>query len=281
MANEPLIRLSAFLGVFTVVAIWEFLSPRRKLNTSKTIRWISNISITLIGTAVVRGLFPVLAVTFAANGPTMGLLHQVPLPFFVRVIIGILALDLIIYGQHVMFHSTPLLWRLHMMHHADMDIDVTTGLRFHPVEIILSMGIKLAAILLVGPPVLAIILFEILLNATSMFNHGNIHLPAGLDRLLRFFVVTPDMHRVHHSVVILETNSNFGFNLPWWDRLFGTYRAQPAAGHKEMVLGLSQFRNQKRLSLPWLLALPFIGKTGSYPMMLRRGREPVVTRKVK
>ena len=281
MANEPLIRLSAFLGVFTVVAIWEFLSPRRKLITSKTIRWISNISITLIGTVVVRGLFPVLAVTFAANGPTMGLLHQVPLPFFVRVIIGILALDLIIYGQHVMFHSTPLLWRLHMMHHADLDIDVTTGLRFHPVEIILSMGIKLAAILLVGPPVLAIILFEILLNATSMFNHGNIHLPAGLDRLLRFFVVTPDMHRVHHSVVILETNSNFGFNLPWWDRLFGTYRAQPAAGHKDMVMGLSQFRDPKRLSLPWLLALPFIGKTGSYPMILRRGREPVVTRKDK
>jgi len=261
------------------VAIWEYLSPRRKLDTPKTIRWVSNISITLIGTAVVRGLFPVLAVTFAASGSTIGLLHQVPLPFFVRVFIGILALDLIIYGQHVMFHSIPLLWRLHMMHHADLDIDVTTGLRFHPVEIILSMGIKLAAILLIDPPVLAIILFEILLNATSMFNHGNIRISAGMDRLLRLFVVTPDMHRVHHSVVILETNSNFGFNLPWWDRLFGTYRAQPAAGHIEMVLGLSQFRDPKRLSLPWLLALPFIGKTGSYPMVLRRGREPVVTRK--
>jgi sterol desaturase/sphingolipid hydroxylase (fatty acid hydroxylase superfamily) len=281
MAHEPFIRLVVFLGVFTAVAIWESLSPRRKLDTSKNLRWISNISITLIGTAVVRGLFPVLAVTFAANESTMGLLHQVPLPFFVRVFLGVLALDLIIYGQHVMFHSIPLLWRLHMMHHADLDMDVTTGLRFHPVEIVLSMGIKLAAILLVGPPVLAVILFEILLNATSMFNHGNIRMPADLDSLLRLFVVTPDMHRVHHSVVILETNSNFGFNLPWWDRLFGTYRAQPAAGHDDMILGLSQFRNPQRLTLPWLLALPFIGKTGSYPMLLHRGREPVVTRKDK
>jgi sterol desaturase/sphingolipid hydroxylase (fatty acid hydroxylase superfamily) len=281
MAHEPFIRLAVFLGVFTAVAIWESLSPRRKLDTSKNLRWISNISVTLIGTAVVRGLFPVLAVTFAANESTMGLLHQVPLPFFVRVVIGVLALDLIIYGQHVMFHSIPLLWRLHMMHHADLDMDVTTGLRFHPVEIVLSMGIKLAAILLVGPPVLAVILFEILLNATSMFNHGNIRMEAGLDSLLRLFVVTPDMHRVHHSVIILETNSNFGFNLPWWDRLFGTYRAQPAAGHDDMVLGLSQFRNPQRLTLPWMLALPFIGKTGSYPILLHRGREPVVTRKDK
>ena len=275
MVHEPLIRLTAFLGVFIAVAIWESLSPRRQLNTSKASRWFSNISITLIGTSLVRSLFPILAVTFSANETTIGLLHQVPLPFFIRVIIGILALDLIIYGQHVLFHSIPLLWRLHMMHHADLDIDVTTGLRFHPVEIILSMGLKLLAILLVGPPVLAVILFEILLNATSMFNHGNIRMPAGLDRLLRLFVVTPDMHRIHHSVIIVETNSNFGFNLPWWDRLFGTYRVQPAAGHSDMVLGLSQFRDPTRLTLPWLLILPFTGKPGSYPMLLKRGREPV------
>jgi sterol desaturase/sphingolipid hydroxylase (fatty acid hydroxylase superfamily) len=281
MVHEPLIRLTAFLGVFIAVAIWESLSPRRQLNTSKASRWFSNISITLIGTSIVRSLFPILAVTFAANETTIGLLHQAPLPFFIRVIIGILALDLIIYGQHVLFHSIPLLWRLHMMHHADLDIDVTTGLRFHPVEIILSMGLKLLAILLVGPPVLAVILFEILLNATSMFNHGNIRMPAGLDRLLRLFVVTPDMHRIHHSVIIVETNSNFGFNLPWWDRLFGTYRVQPAAGHNDMALGLSQFRDPKRLSLLWLIILPFTGPTGSYPMMLRRGREPVIRRKDK
>jgi sterol desaturase/sphingolipid hydroxylase (fatty acid hydroxylase superfamily) len=281
MANEPFIRLAAFLGVFAAVAAWESLSPRRRLNTSKASRWISNISITVVGTAVVRGIFPVLAVTFAANAPSMGILQLVPLPFFIKVIAGVLALDLIIYGQHVMFHSIPLLWRLHMMHHADLDVDVTTGLRFHPVEILLSMIIKLAAILLFGPPVVAVILFEILLNATSMFNHGNIRMGGSLDRLLRLFVVTPDMHRVHHSVVILEANSNFGFNLPWWDRLFGTYRAQPAAGHTDMVLGLSQFRDPQRLTLLWLLALPFTGKTGSYPMLLRRGREPVVTRKDK
>jgi sterol desaturase/sphingolipid hydroxylase (fatty acid hydroxylase superfamily) len=279
MANEPLIRLAAFLGIFAVMVTWESIAPRRQLNTSKTIRWISNISITLLGTAIVRGLFPVLAVTFLANGASIGILHQVPLPFFVKVLIGIISLDLIIYGQHLIFHSIPLLWRLHMVHHADLDIDVTTGLRFHPIEIILSLGIKLAAILIVGPPLLAVVLFEIILNATSMFNHSNIRIPAVVDRLLRLFVVTPDMHRVHHSVVILETNSNFGFNLPWWDRLFGTYRAQPAAGHEEMTLGLSQFREQQRLTLPWLLVLPFIGKTGSYPMLLRRGREPVVTRK--
>jgi sterol desaturase/sphingolipid hydroxylase (fatty acid hydroxylase superfamily) len=279
MANEPLIRLAAFLGIFAVMVTWESIAPRRQLNTSKTVRWISNISITLLGTAIVRGLFPVLAVTFLANGASIGILHQVPLPFFVKVLIGIISLDLIIYGQHLIFHSIPLLWRLHMVHHADLDIDVTTGLRFHPIEIILSLGIKLAAILIVGPPLLAVVLFEIILNATSMFNHSNIRIPAVVDRLLRLFVVTPDMHRVHHSVVILETNSNFGFNLPWWDRLFGTYRAQPAAGHEEMTLGLSQFREQQRLTLPWLLVLPFIGKTGSYPMLLRRGREPVVTRK--
>ena len=281
MANEPFIRLAAFFGVFLAVAAWESLSPRRQLNTAKTIRWISNLSITLLGTAIVRGLFPVLAVTFAADNSSMGLLNQVSMPLIPKVLIGILALDLIIYGQHVMFHSVPLLWRLHMMHHADLDMDVTTGLRFHPVEIILSLGIKYAAILLIGPPVLAVILFEILLNGTAMFNHGNIRMPAGMDRLLRVFVVTPDMHRVHHSVVILETNSNFGFNLPWWDRLFGTYRAQPAAGHEGMALGLSQFRDPERLTLPWLLALPFIGKPGSYPMLLRRGREPMVTRKNK
>ena len=161
-----------------------------------------------------------------------------------------------------------------MMHHADLDVDVTTGLRFHPIEVFLSMGIKIGAVIIIGPPVLAVVLFEILLNGTSMFNHGNIHMSHGLDRFLRLIVVTPDMHRVHHSVVIKETNSNFGFNFPWWDRMFGTYRAQPAAGHESMAIGLSQFRDQKRLSLPWMLALPFIGKPGAYPIF-RKGRKPV------
>ena len=273
MANEPFIRLAAFFGIFLAVAIWEFLSPRRQLTSSKPLRWVSNISITLLGTALVRGLFPVLAVTIAANEPSPGVLNQLFLPPFLKVFIGILALDLIIFLQHIMFHAVPLLWRLHMMHHADLDIDVTTGLRFHPIEVMLSMGIKIAAIIIIGPPVLAVVLFEILLNGTSMFNHGNIHISSGVDKFLRLLIVTPDMHRVHHSVVIRETNSNFGFNFPWWDRIFATYRAQPAAGHKEMVIGLSQFRDQKRLTFPWMLALPFIGKPGEYSLT-QRGRKP-------
>jgi len=267
MINEASIRLMAFLGIFAVVAAWESISPRRKPITSKISRWFSNISITLIGTVIVRTLFPVLAVTLAANGTSSGVLNQVTFPYALKVLFGVLALDLIIYGQHVLFHSIPLLWRLHMMHHADLDIDVTTGLRFHPIEVMLSMGIKIGAVVVIGPPVTAIILFEILLNGTSMFNHGNIRMPPGVDRILRLIVVTPDMHRVHHSVVIKETNSNFGFNFPWWDRIFKTYRDQPAAGHEKMTIGLSQFRDAKKLTLPWLLALPFVGKPGSYPII--------------
>ena len=273
MANESFIRLTAFFGIFIAVAIWESLSPRRQLLTSKTQRWVSNISITLIGTAIVRGVFPVLAVTFAATETNLGILNQSSLPFALKVFIGVLAFDLIIYFQHVMFHAVPILWRLHMMHHADLDIDVTTGLRFHPIEVLLSMGIKIGAVILIGPPVLAVILFEILLNGTSMFNHGNIRIPAEIDRILRFFVVTPDMHRVHHSVVIRETNSNFGFNFPLWDRLFRTYRPQPATGHDKMVIGLSQFRDQKLLTLPRLLMLPFTGDPGLYSPGIR-AREP-------
>jgi sterol desaturase/sphingolipid hydroxylase (fatty acid hydroxylase superfamily) len=272
MTHEAIIRLTAFLGIFAAVAVWESLTPRRKLTTSKPLRWISNISITMLGAAIVRGIFPVIAVGLAANQTTMGILNQVPLPFALKVFIGILAFDLIIFLQHVSFHSVPILWRLHMMHHADLDVDVTTGLRFHPIEVVLSMGIKIVAVVMIGPPVLSVILFEILLNGTSMFNHGNIRMPAGVDRMLRLIVVTPDMHRVHHSVIIKETNSNFGFNFPWWDRFFGTYRAQPAADHKDMTIGLSQFRDQKRLTLPWLLILPFIGRSGAYPL-LRAGRK--------
>ncbi len=273
MANESFIRLTAFFGIFIAVAIWETLSPRRQLTTSKTLRWISNISITLIGTAIVRGVFPVLAVTFAANETNLGILNQTSIPFALKVFIGVLAFDLIIYFQHIIFHTIPVLWRLHMMHHADLDIDVTTGLRFHPIEVLLSMGIKIGAVMLIGPPVLAVILFEILLNGTSMFNHGNIRIPEKIDRILRFIVVTPDMHRVHHSVIIRETNSNFGFNFPLWDRLFHTYRPQPAAGHEKMVIGLSQFRNDRLLTLPRLLMLPFSGDPGLYSPGIR-AREP-------
>jgi sterol desaturase/sphingolipid hydroxylase (fatty acid hydroxylase superfamily) len=268
--NETSLRLTAFFGIFVAVAIWEISSPRRPLTTSKSMRWLSNIGITILNTVIVRGIFPVIAVNFAANKANMGLLNQFDLSFPVAVALGVLAFDLIIFMQHLMFHTVPIFWRLHMMHHADLDIDVTTGLRFHPIEVILSMGIKIAAVLLIGPPVLAVILFEVLLNGTSMFNHGNIRMPPGIDRLLRLIVVTPDMHRVHHSVVIRETNSNFGFNFPWWDRLFGTYRPHPAAGHENMTIGLSQFRDSKQLTLPWLMVLPFVGKPGQYPIIRKR-----------
>jgi sterol desaturase/sphingolipid hydroxylase (fatty acid hydroxylase superfamily) len=213
-----------------------------------------------------------MAVMAQQNG--WGLLNNYHLPYWLSVVVGVLMLDLIIYLQHVMFHTVPILWGLHMMHHADLDFDVTTGLRFHPIEIWVSMGIKISAVAVFGASPLSILIFEILLNATSMFNHGNVMLPLGIDRVLRLFVVTPDMHRVHHSVTIRETNSNFGFNFPWWDRLLGTYRAQPAAGHVEMTIGLSQFRDPKRLTLPWMIALPFIGNPGSYAIN-QRGKEPV------
>jgi sterol desaturase/sphingolipid hydroxylase (fatty acid hydroxylase superfamily) len=189
-----------------------------------------------------------------------GILNYLSLPTWMTVIIGVLTLDFVIYVQHAVFHFIPALWRLHRVHHTDLDFDVTTGIRFHPIEIILSMGIKMGAVIFLGASAIAVILFEILLNATSMFNHGNVRLPLAIDRVLRLFVVTPEMHRVHHSVLIKEFNSNFGFNLPWWDRLLGTYRAQPAAGHEGMTIGLAPYRDSKRLTLSHLLILPFFDK---------------------
>ena len=273
MTFESSIRLTSFLTVFLLIAIWEVSSPKRALSTPKLNRWLINIGITIGNTLIVRSFIALSAAEFVAANSTLGLLNQFTIPFPAAIIISILLLDLIIYFQHVIFHTIPIFWRLHMAHHADLDIDVTTGLRFHPLELILSQAIKIAAILLIGPPVLAVILFEILLNGTSMFNHGNIHIPSKIDRILRLIVVTPDMHRVHHSVVIRETNSNFGFNFPLWDRLFRTYRAEPAAGHKKMVIGLSQFRDSRLLTLPRLLVLPFVGDPGLYSPGIR-GREP-------
>ncbi len=268
MQNENIIRLGFFFIIFVAVAFWEFLAPRRVLTTSKKMRWIGNLGITFLNPLVLHLLFPILAVGMAlkAHGSGWGLLNIFEPPYWVAVVIGVAMLDFIIYLQHAMFHAIPLLWRLHMVHHADLDYDVTTGLRFHPIEIVLSMTIKLSAVALLGPPVMAVLVFEVLLNATAMFNHGNICLPLKLDRVLRLIIVTPDMHRVHHSVIIRETNSNFGFNLPWWDRLFGTYQDQPARGHTNMTIGLAQFRDSKKLSLPWLLVLPFVGDPGRQPI---------------
>jgi sterol desaturase/sphingolipid hydroxylase (fatty acid hydroxylase superfamily) len=198
-----------------------------------------------------------------------GLMNAVAAPAWIAVPVSVLLLDLAIYLQHVAFHAVPALWRLHRMHHADLDIDVTTGLRFHPIEIVLSMGIKLAVVTALGAPAVAVLVFEVLLNATSMFNHANLRLPQPIDRALRWLVVTPDMHRVHHSVAVAETNSNYGFNLPWWDRLFGTYRDQPAAGHDGMTIGVERFRSPRDLMLDRMLLQPFRGDAGDPPVGVR------------
>jgi sterol desaturase/sphingolipid hydroxylase (fatty acid hydroxylase superfamily) len=276
MPHEGTIRIAFFLGVLLIMAVWEVLAPRRALTVSKTLRWVNNMGIVALYTVALRIVFPILAIDMAVIGAQRGwgLLNTISMPAWMSVVAGVFILDFVIYLQHVMFHTLPLLWRLHMMHHADLNIDVTTGLRFHPIEIFISMGIKLAAIAAFGPSVLAVLVFEIILNATAMFNHGNVYLPLRFDAFLRLLVVTPDMHRVHHSVTIRETNSNFGFNFPWWDRLFGTYRPQPVAGHTGMTIGLAQFRDAKWQNLFRMLILPFVGDPGQYAINTR-GREPL------
>jgi sterol desaturase/sphingolipid hydroxylase (fatty acid hydroxylase superfamily) len=264
MTIELLVRASAFALVFAAMAIWEVAAPRRPLTAGRKPRWPSNLGILVVDILVVRILVPTAAVGAAlfAAGRGWGLLHYLGLRLSVAALIGLVVLDLVIYAQHVVFHKVPVLWRLHRMHHADLDIDVSTGLRFHPIEIILSMLIKIAVVVLVGVPALAVVIFEVVLNATSMFNHSNAVMPISLDRIVRLIVVTPDMHRVHHSIKREETDSNFGFNLPWWDRLFGTYRAQPEAGHESMTIGLPIFRNRRELRLDRLMTQPFRNDAG-------------------
>ncbi len=278
MEHEPAVRLGFFFGILVLMAIWEHLAPRRRPTVARSIRWLSNLGLVAINTIALRALqifgVPILAVGLAllAEERGWGLLNNVVLPHWFAILLAVLLLDLAIYLQHVMFHAIPMFWRLHMVHHADLDFDVTTGVRFHTIEIILSMCIKIALVMLLGPPAVAVVIFEVALNGTSLFNHGNVRLPINLDRYLRLLVVTPDMHRVHHSVVAHETNSNFGFNLPWWDRIFGTYRDQPAAGHDDMTIGLTQYRDTKVTRLHWMLILPFVGKVGSYPINRRPNR---------
>jgi sterol desaturase/sphingolipid hydroxylase (fatty acid hydroxylase superfamily) len=265
--NELSIRLFFFFGIFIIMAAWEIRAPRRALTRSKAVRWGNNLALVFLNSLVLRLLFPAAAVGVAlfAEQRSWGLLNLYPLPFTLSVILSVVVMDMVIYLQHIMVHAVPLLWRLHRVHHADPDYDVTTGARFHTLEIILSMLIKFATITVLGPPVVAVILFEVVLNATAMFNHSNVRLPLGLDRVLRWFLVTPDMHRVHHSVEDDETNSNFGFSLPWWDRLFGTYRDQPRAGHERMTIGIHRYTEPKLVSwLPGMLILPFVGKISGY-----------------
>jgi sterol desaturase/sphingolipid hydroxylase (fatty acid hydroxylase superfamily) len=281
--HEPGIRLACFLGIFAVMAVWELLAPRRVLSQSKRQRWFNNLGLVVFNTALLRLVFPLAAVGMATTAELngWGLFNRVDTPGWLALITSVVILDAAIYLQHVMFHAVPLFWRLHRVHHADLDFDVTTGSRFHPVEILLSMLIKFAVIVLLGPPIVAVVVFEVLLNATAMFNHSNVRLPLALDAVLRWLIVTPDMHRVHHSHLGHETNSNFGFNLSVWDRLFGTYRGQPEEGHEGMVIGIDTFRDAAHcVTLRGMLGMPLIGKLGEYAINRRdwdrreKGRGP-------
>ncbi|MDP6173163.1 MAG: sterol desaturase family protein [Rhodospirillales bacterium] len=274
LANEPVIRLGFFFGMLLLIGAWEFIRPRRALLFSRWRRWPSNFALVFFNTAALRFIFPVVAVgvSVIAAERGWGLLNLWAVPSALAIILSVLVLDFMIYLQHVMVHAVPMFWRLHRLHHADLDYDMTTGARFHPFEILLSMCIKLAGVALLGAPAVAVVIFEVLLNATAMFNHGNIRIPPAIDGILRLVVVTPDMHRVHHSSLPHETNSNFGFNLPWWDRIFGTYRAQPEAGHEEMEIGIEEFREAKYLRFDWLLLQPFLGRAGDYTIN-RPGRD--------
>ena len=268
---EGAIRLAAFVAVFAAVALWEALAPRRKRSFERRARWPHNLGLLLVDVALVRVFAPgaAIAVAMTAAGSGWGLLNALALPGWAAIAAGIALLDLAIYFQHVMFHAVPALWRLHRVHHADLDFDVTTGARFHPIEILISTAVKCAAIAALGAPVISVFVFEIVLNATAMFNHANASLPQRLERWLRWLVVTPDMHRVHHSVRYEESSSNFGFNLPWWDRLFGTYRARPRLGHDAMTIGVDAFRSPQDLRLDRLLVQPLLDTPGQYPITRR------------
>src|SRR5471032_1554371 len=256
---EIAIRVGGSAVVFAALMLWEWFAPRRSLTVGRRPRWPGNLGILAIDIVAVRLLVPTAAVGVALIAATRGwgLFAMLGLPAWAAITLGVIALDLVIYTQHVVFHHVPVLWRLHRMHHADLDIDVTTGVRFHPLEILLSLAIKIAAVVVLGVPAVAVLIFEVLLNASAMFNHSNVALPRRLEPIARWIIVTPQMHQVHHSVVRAETDSNFGFNLPWWDRLFGTYLEGPAAGEKDMTIGLPVFRDAGELRIVRLLTQPF------------------------
>ncbi|MEK7435360.1 MAG: sterol desaturase family protein [Pseudomonadota bacterium] len=267
LAHEPAVRLAAFFGVFALMAVWEALAPRRARLLPRRVRWLHNLALVVLNSLILRLLFPVAAVGFAllAAKSGWGLLNAFGVPFWWAFALSVIALDFAIYLQHVMFHAVPLFWRLHRVHHADADIDVTTGARFHPVEILLSMLIKFAAIAVLGAPAAAVLVFEVLLNATAMFNHANLRLRAPVDRLLRWLLVTPEMHRIHHSMEVAETNSNFGFNLPWWDRLCGTYRERARLPQESMAIGVQGLTGSDlAVKLTGLLAIPFANAGSGY-----------------
>jgi len=267
IAYEAAIRMSFFFGVFALMAFWEVLSPRRRPVLSKMLRWGNNLGLVIFNSILLRLIFPAAAVGVAALASEQGwgLLNYYSLPLWLSLAISLLVMDFVIYLQHILMHAVPILWRLHRVHHADLDYDVTTGARFHPIEIILSMLIKFVTIVALGPTIVAVVIFEIVLNAMAMFNHANVRLPLRMDHVLRQLIVTPDMHRVHHSVDYDEANSNFGFNLAFWDRWFGTYRDQPRAGHEQMIIGIQNYRTPGEVTwIHGILWLPFRGTVGNY-----------------
>lgn len=280
MNTDLIVRITAFIAIFAIMAVWERLAPRRAWSTTRSTRWGINLAMGGVNVLFIRLLLAsgALGAVLLAGEGQVGLFNQVDWPWWVELNLAVILLDLVVYFQHVLMHAVPILWRLHMVHHTDVDFDVTTGVRFHPLEILLSMFIKIAAVLLIGASPGAVVAFEVLLNATSMFNHSNVRIPRPLDRLLRWFLVTPDMHRIHHSVIPRETNRNFGFNLPWWDRLLGTYLPDPSRGHTDMTIGLEEYRDPSKLTWLNLMALPFVGKTGKYPTWIA-DEEEVTSRK--
>lgn len=265
MQNEGLIRFGVFSGVLTIMAVWESLAPRRERVASRWRRSVNNLLLVFASSLLVR-VIPVLSAIAAAEWATQagfGLLNLWNGADWLKVVFAVIVLDLLVYGQHVATHRVPMLWRFHRVHHTDLDLDATSGVRFHPVEIVLSMGLKVIAVGLLGIAAEAVLLFEILLNATSVFNHANVRIPATCDRFLRWFLVTPDMHRVHHSVLRDETDSNYGFNLSCWDRLFGTYRAQPRDAHETLTLGVPELRMASQtVPILNLVLMPFQSTTG-------------------
>jgi len=275
--HASFIRIGFFLAILIIMGSWEFIAPRRVLSLPRLTRWTGNLGIVFLNSIILRFLFPAGAVGMAllAESHGWGIFHSLTVPYAMAVILSVVIMDLAIYFQHIMLHAVPALWRLHRVHHVDLDFDVTTGGRFHPIEIVLSMLIKFSIILLLGAPAIAVVVFEVLLNATSMFNHSNVRLPLVLDRIIRLVIVTPDMHRVHHSILDDETNSNFGFNLSVWDRIFGTYRDQPRDGHRKMTIGIRGFRKPQEANRLWaMLAIPFHGKVAGYAINRREWTPP-------
>lgn len=275
LIHEKTIRLITFLAIFLALGLWEWVAPRREVYLSKPWRWFNNLAIVFFNTTIIRLMFPLAAVGMAALSAERGwgILNYYQVPMWLAIPVTVIVMDLIFYLLHVMLHALPLLWRVHRMHHADLEFDVSTGLRFHPFEIVLSLLIRFVSVVVLGPPVVAVLIFEMLLNVTSMFNHSNIRIPLGIDRMLRCLVVTPDMHRVHHSTEYDERNRNFGFNLSWWDRIFGTYRDQPSAGHEGMTIGIQQFRDEKDVTGFFkMMVIPFRDKhsDSSYTVRLSK-----------